>query len=143
MARAEDVLSEWECHRLLLSFYKALDERRYADVAHCFAPEGEWHRGGSIVRGPAAVERVYEGRSSDTRSRHIVTNLLTTARGLDNVTFSLCITYYAGPEGPAAPTVAGPLMVLSSHGEIVRLSGEWRILRKQTVREFMLGGAGA
>ena len=143
MARDADFMSEWACNRLLLSFYQALDEGRYAEVASYFAPEGEWHRGGSVLRGPAAVERVYEGRSHDTRSRHIVTNLLTTSRDADHVTFSLCITYYAGPGGPAAPTVPGPLMVLSSHGELVRQSGQWCISRKQTIREFMMGATGA
>ncbi|HEV2572066.1 MAG TPA: nuclear transport factor 2 family protein [Beijerinckiaceae bacterium] len=130
--------AEWDCQRLLLAFYQAIDEARFKDVASFFAPDGEWHRAGAVVRGPAAVEKIYEGRSTDTRARHIITNLVTTAKDDDVASFSLCITFYTAPGGEGVPTVPGPTMVLSSHGDLVRLDGTWRIRRKQTVREFMV-----
>ncbi|MDH7795302.1 MULTISPECIES: nuclear transport factor 2 family protein [unclassified Beijerinckia] len=133
--------TEWDCQKLLLAFYQAIDEARFKDVAGFFAPDGEWHRAGAVVRGPAAVERIYEGRSTDTRARHIITNLVTTAKGVDTASFSLCITFYTGPGGKTAPTISGPSMVLSSHGELVRIDGNWRIRRKETIREFMVAPA--
>lgn len=135
--------AEWDCQKLLLAFYQAIDDARFHDVAAFFAPEGEWHRAGAVVRGPAAVERIYEGRTTTTRARHVITNVVTTATGPDSASFSLCITFYTGPGGKEPAKVSGPTMVLSSHGALVRLDGEWRIQRKETIREFMVAAAAA
>jgi len=130
--------AEWECQRTLLAFYEAIDRARYADVAAFFTPDGEWLRRGSVVRGRAAIEKTYEGRSADVRARHIVTNILTRQKAPGIVSFSLCITFYTGTAATDVPTIPGPSMVLSSHGELALVGGRWLIHRKETVREFMV-----
>lgn len=134
--------AEWECHRTLLAFYEAIDRARYADVASFFTTDGEWLRRGSVVRGRAAIEKTYEGRSADVRARHIVTNIVTQQKADDVVSFSLCITFYTGTATTDVPTIPGPSMVLSSHGELARIDGRWLIHRKETIREFMVAPAG-
>ena len=133
--------AEWDCRNAILAFYQAIDEARFADVADFFTADGEWLRRGSVVRGPAAIEKTYEGRSSDVRARHIVTNIMTQAKADDVVSFSLCIVFYTATAANGVPTVPGPTMVLSSHGELSRSEGRWRIRRKETVREFMVAPA--
>ncbi|WP_417587370.1 nuclear transport factor 2 family protein [Pararhodobacter oceanensis] len=124
--------------QLILGFYQALDETRFADAAKAFADHGEWHRKGEVLTGPAEVEAAYFGRSADLHTRHVITNFLLSdsAEGQD---FSVYITLYAGKAAEGeSPCVNGPAMVLTSHGSLIQHAGSWKISRKTTQRQFLI-----
>ncbi|WP_319825900.1 nuclear transport factor 2 family protein [Thalassovita sp.] len=127
-----------EGRKLLIEFYKAIDEYRFADAARRFASAGEWHRKGEVLIGPDEVERAYEGRNAQLRTRHILSNILIDETP-DGLRFHLCITLYAGNAGAdETPTVSGPAMVLTSDGQLTRSGGLLKIARKRTVRQFVV-----
>ncbi|GGF82619.1 MULTISPECIES: nuclear transport factor 2 family protein [Mameliella] len=132
-----------EAQKLLTEVYQAIDEGRYSDAAKRFAASGEWHRKGEVLVGPKQVETAYEGRSPTLRTRHILSNILIDET-LDGARFNLCITLYAGQsETDEVPTVPGPAMVLTSHGQLTRSGGLLKIAQKHTVRQFVVQSAGA
>jgi hypothetical protein len=63
------------CARATLSFFHALDTRRYEDVAALMAPDGVWLRQGAELAGPAAVLAALQARPAARTTCHVVTNL--------------------------------------------------------------------
>lgn len=121
---------------LLMSFYQALDEARFADAATAFATNGAWYRKGEVLRGPDQVARAYEGRNPDLRTRHVVSNVLLTPSD-EGQEFSVYITLFAGnASASAVPTIRGPAMILTSNGTLISQAGQWKIQTKRTTRQF-------
>lgn len=121
-----------------MDLYHALDEGRYADVAACFAADGEWHRRGEVLTGPARIEASFRGRDPELRVVHVISNLrlFEDQRGMR---FRLCITLYSGrAAADQVPSVPGPAMVLTSQGLLMRSGATWKIRTKRTVREFIV-----
>ncbi|MBV6304862.1 nuclear transport factor 2 family protein [Candidimonas humi] len=63
------------CARATLSFFHALDTRRYEDVAALMARDGVWLRQGVELAGPAAVLATLRARPAARATCHVVTNL--------------------------------------------------------------------
>jgi len=63
------------CARVTLSFFHALDTRRYEDVAALMAEAGIWQRQGAELVGPAAVLEALQARPAKRTTCHVVTNL--------------------------------------------------------------------
>src|SRR5690348_13933707 len=53
---AKDAIRE-----LMATYAMALDACRFADVAACFAPDGEWTTSYGAARGPAEIEKFISG----------------------------------------------------------------------------------
>ena len=135
----EELMAESQCGRVLVGFYRAIDEARFSDAAIYFAEDAEWHRRGVILKGRKAVEDAYKDRGPEVRTRHLLSNLMIDVRPEGTALFSLNITFYMGVSSPDnVPTVSGPSTVLYSFGEL-RRDSDWRIARKETRREFNLG----
>jgi len=129
---------EWDCTQLLHRFYGFLDEKRYAEMADLFVPEGAWVRLGEELRGPKAILAAMDSRQ-DWLTAHVVTNIRVSVVNANEAHTVQYVTLYRQEghkpaDGPAP--VVPPLGLLRHADHLVRRDGEWRFLRK-TSRAIM------
>ncbi|MDB5730043.1 MAG: hypothetical protein JWQ00_3248 [Noviherbaspirillum sp.] len=130
---------EWDCSRLVLNFYRYLDEKRYDDLAALFDEDGAWERLGEPLVGPQKIRETMNERE-DWLTAHVVTNLMIDVVDENNANSVQYITLYRHQgwdesKGPA-PVVL-PLGVLRHRDALVRVGGEWKFKRK-TSRAIMV-----
>ena len=72
---AKDAIRE-----LMATYAQALDACRFADVAACFAPDGEWTTDYGAARGPAEIEAFIRGivpvKGEGPQRKHYITNII-------------------------------------------------------------------
>ena len=77
---AKDAIRE-----LMAAYAQALDGCRFADVAACFAPDGEWTTDYGAARGPAEIEAFIRGivpvKGEGPQRKHYITNIIVTVDG--------------------------------------------------------------
>ena len=77
---AKDAIRE-----LMAAYAQALDACRFADVAACFAPDGEWTTDYGAARGPAEIEAFIRGivpvKGEGPQRKHYITNIIITVDG--------------------------------------------------------------
>ena len=77
---AKDAIRE-----LMARYAQALDACRFADVAACFAPDGEWTTDYGAARGPAEIEAFIRGivpvKGEGPQRKHYITNIIITVDG--------------------------------------------------------------
>jgi hypothetical protein len=122
--------AEQEILRLLNRLFLCLDERRYADLAALFAPDGCWHRQGRLLCGRDAIIEALSARSATMRICHVITNGLVEAAGEGRAEAQCVMTAYRHDDGTvpeAAPAIAGPAVMARVLTRLVRLPEGWRI----------------
>ena len=76
---AKDAIRE-----LMAAYAQALDACRFADVAACFAPDGEWTTDYGAARGPAEIEAFIRGivpvKGEGPQRKHYITNIIVAGR---------------------------------------------------------------
>lgn len=125
------------CARVTLSFFHALDTRRYEDVAAFMAPDGIWLRQGAELEGPAAVLAALQARPASRTTCHVVTNLRVEAEAghapqRARVHFYLTAYDDADPSGHGMRLVA----IRDCCDELVRTEQGWRVWRKSSRRHL-------
>jgi uncharacterized protein (TIGR02246 family) len=82
---------------LLIRFSDAVDQRRPADIAELFSPEGVFRPGEQNIRGRSAIEALYTGRFADERrrTRHLWSNLFVRTVGPKQARLEVVLTNYA------------------------------------------------
>lgn len=128
-ATAEDVV---QLTQRLNAFFSHLDERRYEELAAIFLPGGRWLRQGQWLEGRDAILAAMKARSATMRVRHVISNVIVTARSADEADVQAYMTAYRRLENqPPA------LFSINLVGNVFRRqAGRWMLAEQQLVREF-------
>jgi hypothetical protein len=138
MDRGMERAIEWDCTRLVTSFYGLLDDKRYRELADLFTDDGVWVRLGEELVGGDAIVAAMAARD-DWLTAHLVTNISIHIVDADNMETTQYITLYrhegrSKDDGPAP--VVPPLGILRHRDRLVREAGGWKFARK-TSRAIM------
>ena len=121
---AKDAIRE-----LMATYAQALDACRFADVAACFAPDGEWTTDYGAARGPAEIEAFIRGivpvKGKGPQRKHYITN---TIIKVDGETASAVSDYLIvrEAEGGLIPVMGG-----TYRDKFVKTPAGWRFSRKE------------
>jgi hypothetical protein len=124
--------AEQEILHLINRLFLFLDERRYADLAALFAPDGCWHRQGRVLRGRDAIVGALSARSATMRICHVITNGLVEVVGEGRAEAGCVMTAYRHDDGrvvDAPPEIAGPTVMARVRAHLLHLPEGWRIER--------------
>lgn len=139
LSAADRRATEWDCQKLIQSFYGFLDEKRYDDLAELFAPEGAWVRLGNELVGPEGIKRAMRERDS-WLTMHLVSNLRIDVVSPERAETVQYVTLYRqegyDPASGPGPVVM-PLGILRHADTLVLRDGAWKFLRK-TSRAVMV-----
>jgi hypothetical protein len=134
-----------DCQETLLKFMGHIDAAEYGEMEKYFAAEGVWRRIGGDINGVDALRAVFSKRPQGLKTRHIVTNFVTTVVSEDRATVQSCITAYrhdpgADPDAAAvkAPRRISSCTVLSCRDELVKVGDVWKISFRQATPQFEL-----
>jgi uncharacterized protein (TIGR02246 family) len=121
---AKDAIRE-----LMAAYAQALDACRFADVAACFAPDGEWTTDYGAARGPAEIEAFIRGivpvKGEGPQRKHYITNIIIK---VDGDTASAVSDYLIVRE---AGTGLIPVMGGTYRDKFVKTPAGWRFSRKE------------
>ena len=121
---AKDAIRE-----LMATYAQALDACRFADVAACFAPDGEWTTDYGAARGPAEIEAFIRGivpvKGEGPQRKHYITNIIV---AVDGDTASAVSDYLVVRE--AGPGLI-PVMGGTYRDKFVKTPAGWRFSRKE------------
>ena len=124
MLEAKDAIRE-----LMAAYAQALDACRFADVAACFAPDGEWTTDYGAARGPAEIEAFIRGivpvKGEGPQRKHYITNIIV---AVDGDTASAVSDYLVVRE--AGPGLI-PVMGGTYRDKFVKTPAGWRFSRKE------------
>jgi hypothetical protein len=124
------LLAERGAVRALISHWAALDSGNYEAVAAGFADDGVWHRQGKELKGPPMVRAAMAERSKGARTRHLVSNMLTTLKGENEAEIDFYMTVFSHNGEADAPPPA-PMNVPNSVGlsqaKLRREGAAWKI----------------
>ena len=121
---AKDAIRE-----LMAAYAQALDACRFADVAACFASDGEWTTDYGAARGPAEIEAFIRGivpvKGEGPQRKHYITN---TIIKVDGETASAVSDYLIVREadGGLIPVMGG-----TYRDKFVKTPAGWRFSRKE------------
>jgi len=124
MLEAKDAIRE-----LMATYAQALDACRFADVAACFAPDGEWSTDYGAARGPAEIEAFIRGivpvKGEGPQRKHYITNIIIK---VDGETASAVSDYLIvrEAEGGLIPVMGG-----TYRDKFVKTPAGWRFSRKE------------
>ena len=119
---AKDAIRE-----LMATYAQALDACRFADVAACFAPDGEWSTDYGAARGPAEIEAFIRGivpvKGEGPQRKHYITNIIIK---VDGETASAVSDYLIvrEAEGGLIPVMGG-----TYRDKFVKTPAGWRFSR--------------
>ena len=124
------VLEAKDAIRELMAIYaQALDACRFADVAACFAPDGEWTTDYGAARGPAEIEAFIRGivpvKGEGPQRKHYITNIIIK---VDGDTASAVSDYLIVREAGAGLI---PVMGGTYRDKFVKTPAGWRFARKE------------
>ena len=121
---AKDAIRE-----LMATYAQALDACRFADVAACFAPDGEWTTDYGAARGPAEIEAFIRGivpvKGEGPQRKHYITNIIVT---VDGDTASAVSDYLIVRESEAGLI---PVMGGTYRDKFIKTPAGWRFARKE------------
>lgn len=121
---AKDAIRE-----LMATYAQALDACRFADVAACFAPDGEWTTDYGAARGPAEIEAFIRGivpvKGEGPQRKHYITNIIV---AVDGDTASAVSDYLIVRESEDGLM---PVMGGTYHDRFVKTPAGWRFSRKE------------
>ena len=121
---AKDAIRE-----LMATYAQALDACRFADVAACFAPDGEWTTDYGAARGPAEIEAFIRGivpvKGEGPQRKHYITNIIIK---VDGDTASAVSDYLIVREAEAGLI---PVMGGTYRDKFVKTPAGWRFTRKE------------
>jgi len=121
---AKDAIRE-----LMAAYAQALDACRFADVAACFAADGEWTTDYGAARGPAEIEAFIRGivpvKGEGPQRKHYITNIIIK---VDGDTASAVSDYLIVRE---AGTGLIPVMGGTYRDKFVKTPAGWRFSRKE------------
>jgi len=121
---AKDAIRE-----LMATYAQALDACRFADVAACFAPDGEWTTDYGTARGPAEIEVFIRGivpvKGEGPQRKHYITNIIIK---VDGETASAVSDYLIVRESEDGLI---PVMGGTYHDRFVKTPAGWRFSRKE------------
>jgi len=121
---AKDAIRE-----LMATYAQALDACRFADVAACFAPDGEWTTDYGAARGPAEIEGFIRGivpvKGEGPQRKHYITNIIIK---VDGETASAVSDYLIVREAEAGLI---PVMGGTYRDRFVKTPAGWRFSRKE------------
>ena len=121
---AKDAIRE-----LMATYAQALDACRFADVAACFAPDGEWSTDYGAARGPAEIEAFIRGivpvKGEGPQRKHYITNIIIK---VDGETASAVSDYLIVREADAGLI---PVMGGTYRDKFVKTPAGWRFSRKE------------
>ncbi len=126
---AKDAIRE-----LMATYAMALDACRFADVAACFAPDGEWTTDYGAARGPAEIEKFISGivplKGEGPQRKHYITNIIVT---VDGDTASAVSDYLIIRESEIGLM---PVMGGTYKDQFVKTPAGWRFARKELVHHI-------
>ena len=118
-----------EIRELMAAYAQALDACRFADVAACFAPDGEWTTDYGAARGPAEIEAFIRGivpvKGEGPQRKHYITN---TIIKVDGDTASAVSDYLIVREAEAGLI---PVMGGTYRDKFIKTPAGWRFSRKE------------
>jgi ketosteroid isomerase-like protein len=121
---AKDAIRE-----LMAAYAQALDACRFADVAACFAPDGEWTTDYGAARGPAEIEAFIRGivpvKGEGPQRKHYITNIIIK---VDGETASAVSDYLIVREAEAGLI---PVMGGTYRDKFIKTPAGWRFSRKE------------
>ena len=126
---AKDAIRE-----LMAAYAQALDACRFADVAACFAPDGEWTTDYGAAHGPAEIEAFIRGivpvKGEGPQRKHYITNIIIK---VDGETASAVSDYLIvrEAEGGLIPVMGG-----TYRDKFVKTPAGWRFSRKELVHDI-------
>ena len=124
VVEAKDAIRE-----LMAAYAQALDACRFADVAACFASDGEWTTDYGAARGPAEIEAFIRGivpvKGEGPQRKHYITN---TIIKVDGETASAVSDYLIvrEAEGGLIPVMGG-----TYRDKFIKTPAGWRFSRKE------------
>lgn len=129
LAAVEDVV---QLTQQLHVFFSHLDERRYDALAAMFLPQGRWLRQGQWLEGQGAILAALQARPATMRVRHLVSNVVATARSAQEAQVDAYLAAYRQLQGqPPA------LFSINLVGNVFRRqAGAWMLAEQQLVRDF-------
>ena len=123
-----------EIRELMARYAQALDACRFADVAACFAPDGEWTTNYGAARGRAEIEAFIRGivpvKGEGPQRKHYITNIIIRV------------------DGDTASAVSDYLIIRESENGLIPVMGGtykdqfrktpdgWRFSRKELVHDI-------
>jgi 3-phenylpropionate/cinnamic acid dioxygenase small subunit len=126
---AKDAIRE-----LMATYAMALDACRFADVAACFAPDGEWTTDYGAARGPAEIEAFIKGivpvKGEGPQRKHYITNSIITVDG-DRASALSDYLVVRESESGLMPVMGG-----TYKDKFVKTSAGWRFARKELVHHI-------
>jgi ketosteroid isomerase-like protein len=121
---AKDAIRE-----LMAAYAQALDACRFADVAACFAPDGEWTTDYGAARGPAEIEAFIRGivpvKGEGPQRKHYITNIIIK---VDGETASAVSDYLIVRESENGLI---PVMGGTYRDKFIKTPAGWRFSRKE------------
>lgn len=126
---AKDAIRE-----LMATYAQALDACRFADVAACFARDGEWTTDYGAARGPAEIEAFIRGivpvKGEGPQRKHYITNIIIK---VDGDTASAVSDYLIVRESGSGLI---PVMGGTYRDRFVKTPDGWRFSRKELVHDI-------
>jgi ketosteroid isomerase-like protein len=121
---AKDAIRE-----LMAAYAQALDACRFADVAACFAADGEWTTDYGAARGPAEIEKFISGivpvTGEGPQRKHYITNIIIK---VDGETASAVSDYLIVRESENGLI---PVMGGTYRDKFIKTPAGWRFSRKE------------
>lgn len=107
---------EWCCRHKITKLFHSLDNRDYSNLIKLFAPEGLWHRAGTIHFGRNEILLGMEKRPTTYHIRHILSNFLILDEKDGSVDMEFYITAFAADDGRPAQL---PIHIKNPHSVLV------------------------
>ena len=128
---AKDAIRE-----LMATYAQALDACRFADVAACFAPDGEWSTDYGAARGPAEIEAFIRGivpvEGEGPQRKHYITNIIIKLGDEAQATARSDYLVIRESPGGLIPVMGGTYL-----DAFVKRDGEWLFARKELVHDIV------
>ena len=124
---------------VLIGLFAGLDSNQFETVATSFAADGVWHRQGKQLKGPPMVREAMTERNKGARTRHVVTNIVTTVKGDSEADISFYMTVFSHlgeAEAPPPAPMNLPNTVGLSRATLRRESGQWKIAELKSAATF-------
>jgi len=126
---AKDAIRE-----LMATYAQALDACRFAEVAACFAADGEWTTDYGAARGPAEIEALIRGivpvKGEGPQRKHYITNIIIKVDGNTARSVSDYLIVRESQNGLI------PVMGGTYKDEFVQTPAGWRFSRKELVHDI-------
>ena len=135
-----------DCQEVLLNFLAHVDAGEYREMEKYFAHDGLWKRVDGDIKGVEELRARFMTRSAGVKTRHVVTNIITTVIDENTAAVQSYITAYrhdprehaSQKNATGTQRNAQHCMVLTCKDELVRIDGEWKIRFRQATPDLVL-----